>query len=486
MSTFSKELSLLEARGLVRVTLENEKPIVRFKHALTREATYNSILQARRGELHRAVAQTLSRLSTEPDLESALTIAEHWQRGGSGGRALATVLPPAQAIIYTGRGSSLSTLLERLDRTQLTADQQRDLDLTLADASAARGEYEAARALYASALSNAASPALRARALYGLGVSEYRLGNYARAAEYQRENLTLAEETQDLIQQARATSGLGAAVLGMGEFDRALEYFESSRALSVRGGFEMEQANAEANIAVALFYRGHYQQAIEAAERVLAIHERLGNSIMAARTFPILGASYYSIGNLDIAEMYYRRAYESSKATGDGWNEAESLSNLAELYGERGELGRAAETYRQALDVMRRIKYDLGICFSLTGLADVELRQARSIQDPVQTDELMEHAQSDAETALTLARQLQLREREGSVLRVLAEIQAAREERQAALASAKQAVEILEQAGQTLECQRAYRTYGQLLAASRDAADQANSARFLALAEKGA
>jgi predicted ATPase len=110
MPNLSQDLALLENRGLVRVTRERAKPVVRFKHALIREATYNSMLQTRRAELHRAAAQTLAALYPQPDLEMVLTIAEHWQRGGQDSIALDGTLPHAPTLIATGRGSSLTGL----------------------------------------------------------------------------------------------------------------------------------------------------------------------------------------------------------------------------------------------------------------------------------------------------------------------------------------------------------------------------------------
>src|SRR5689334_18616039 len=132
MSSLNQELALLESRGLVRLSLESEKPVVRFKHALTREATYNSMLQARRAELHRAAAQTLSARNPEPSLDMALTIAEHWQRGSEDGIALETILPHTQKLIYTGRSISLTALLDRLEHENLETSQQYALDIASA------------------------------------------------------------------------------------------------------------------------------------------------------------------------------------------------------------------------------------------------------------------------------------------------------------------------------------------------------------------
>ena len=57
----------LQERGLIRMSGEDGKPVVRFKHALTREATYNAILNTRRIEIHREVAFVLRDLYPQRD-----------------------------------------------------------------------------------------------------------------------------------------------------------------------------------------------------------------------------------------------------------------------------------------------------------------------------------------------------------------------------------------------------------------------------------
>jgi tetratricopeptide (TPR) repeat protein len=408
MSTLTQHLALLETRGLLRVTVEHPRPVVRFKHALTREATYNSMLHARRAELHRAAAETLSDLYPQPDLEMVLTIAEHWQRGGQDAAALGTALPHAQSLIHTGRGSSLTALLARLDRGNLLPTQQRDLDLTLGDAGGARGEYEPARGHYERALSLADTPALQMRALHGIGVSEYHLGNFARVLEIQQAHLELAKREKNLVQKSRALSGLGAAYTGTGELDRAIECFESSRDVSLQAGQLQELATAEANLAVALYKSGKFREAIAAAEHALELDEKNGTLVYNARTASLLGASYFGMQDLARAEHYYRRALESSRALDDQLGMAAGLTNLAELYGTRGEPDLAADTFRQAIPLLQTLKQEVILCFALTQMAEIQRRQAERAVGAEASADLLKEASKHIEHALEIAERLKL------------------------------------------------------------------------------
>lgn len=414
MPNLFQDLALLESRGLVRTTLEREQPIVRFKHALTREATYNSMLHARRAELHRAAAQTLAELHAQPDLEMVLTIAEHWQRGNEDARALGTILSHAQNLIYTGRSISLTALLARLERENLNETQQRDLDIALADAHAARGEYEPARVLYANILPHANTLDVRARVLHGLGVAHYHLGEFARAIEYHEASLALAKEQNTPGRQAQAFSGLGAGYRGLGELERAEEFFKQSRDLSKAIGDPSIQANSEYNLAVLAHDRGQYADSIAAANSALSLFEEMQNIAYAASALQVLGACYFGLGDLDRAGSYYERAVQTSLKGNDYLFAMFGFLNLGELALTQGKLDKSTFYYRETLKHLETVKNDRILSYAELGLAQIAFEQKQ-----------FDAANSHATIAFEIAKRLDLRGQVENALRLLDQISAA-------------------------------------------------------------
>lgn len=484
MLHLSEHLSLLENRGLVRVALERGTSQVRFKHALTRQASYNSMLQVRRAELHRAAAETLTALYPQPDLEMVLTIADHWQRGSEDGAALQTVLPHAQRLIYTGRSTSLTALLEHLQRENLLETQQRDLDIGLADAYQVRGEFESARDLYERALPFADDPALRARIIHRIGVANYNLGKYEQSIQQHKQAFDLALDLGHLVLQAQTLGGLGSTALAMGDVEIAQRYYEQSRDASQASGQVIEQTNAEFNLALILAQRGEFRQAITFAERVLSTEQSLGFTMLAARTHQLLGSSYYGLGENEEAERHYLFAIESSGNQGDVLGMAVGLSNLAELYDERGELERAADAYRRAIPYLESIKHYYSLAFDLTGLAQVEWHQAKHLSDTAR-DNALRMAQAHAEHALEIATAMQSRERMGAAFRVLGQIAASAGNYAQARNHATRAVELLTEPSPEIERRRAVETLHLILADSPDAAERAQAQTFFAQRETG-
>jgi len=466
MATLDQELALLKTRGLVRAALERGKPFVRFKHALTYQATYNSILQSRRVELHRAAAQTLMELYPAPDLEMALTIAEHWQRGNKDARALETILPHAQNLIYTGRSISLTALLTRLRRENLNEPQQRDLDIALADAHDARGEYEPARTLYQDILAQPSTQSQRALLLYRLGVAAYHLNDNEPAIAYQRESLELAQQAQDLNLQARVTSAMGLAYWNLGDYEHAEANLQSSRALGLQLGESVELAIAEQNLAGVYLDQAKYANAMEYASHALELCEQFGYSSLAQRTLQLLGACYYGLHDLERAADTYQRAIEESRALGDMVAVALGLGNLAEVYQDWEQIDQAEVAYANAIQILRPLQYDSLLAYDLASLASVQIQRATLTVKAAETANWLTQAQTNLDEALTIAVRIRSAEAEGVARRVSAELDLACGDWNSARTNAEQAIALLQPLGRVLELERAQATQQRVLNAS--------------------
>lgn len=487
MSPLSVELTVLEARGLLRVVPEQERPVVRFKHALIRDVTYASILQTRRSELHRAVARSLTRVYPEPDLEMVLTIADHWQRAGEDARALDALLPHTDNLIYTGRGPSLTALLGRLDRARVEELGRRDdVDMAVAEAHAARGEYAEARSVFEGVLEHAAAPELRAHLLHRVGGAAYHLGDYHSAIDYHRQSLTLAEQLGDLRRQARAANGLGLDYWGTGDTARALQFLEQARTVSAQLGETLELADAEYNLAGVWMDRGAFEQACPAVERSLALYDKLGHTSLAARSLQLLGACHYVMGDLPTARTWYERALDASRKMQDRLGCALAQSNLAELHVDLGELAEAVTAYGEAVKELRALKLDFYLAGALAGLGEARGRQAQAEPDAATASAARAQAETYAREALAIAQRIGSPEREGIARRVLSTIQLDGGDAAGAQTEAGQAVKLLEQLGSGLELRHAYQTLGEALSRSDDPAQKAQGAEYLQRAGKGA
>ncbi len=454
-------LAMLEERGLVQVSGEGRARTLRFKHALTREASYNSILTTRRAELHRNVAGIIQELYPERDATLALSLAEHWLNAREYAQVSAELLPRARQLVSGGHSQALIQLLER---AQSPGAENLDLDvlITRGDAHEALGQYEQARELYEKALGLAPDQVMQSRLLYHLGMSYYRLSQYPRAIEYHLHSLDLATQNGDAWQQARTLKGLGLAYWNSSDYENAAATLERARDLCAKTGDPIVLGDIELDLANVYRDRGEYARAIVTGEHALALFEENALPILAGYADLALGGCYYSAGEPEKAITFYRRATEISRQLNDPLGLATGLSNLGELTQNLGEFEQAAAYFTEAIDLARKLKNDYVLAFALTGLGEVQLLQAQA-GGPVA---LLDAARTMSEEAVEVGRRLCSNERLGAAHRLIAQIYAAQDDWGQAEAHACEAVERLEMVGHAMELKRAYAVYEKILSAS--------------------
>ena len=152
--------------------------VMRFGHALLREALYEEIAPARRAELHRRVGEALEQLSSTDRAAPLAELAHHFLRaGGDMGRAVryarAAGDHAGRLLAYEEAVRHYRAALGASDREPTPSDADRcDLLLSLGDALARAGEQDAAREVFlraAGAARSAGEPDMLARAALGYG-----------------------------------------------------------------------------------------------------------------------------------------------------------------------------------------------------------------------------------------------------------------------------------------------------------------------------
>jgi hypothetical protein len=86
MDRIDVQLAQLENAQLVR-RLDEDDPAFRFKHALSQEAAYGTILRKKRAGLHRLVAAAYEQFYPAQLNEFALLLCQHWTEAGDQDRA---------------------------------------------------------------------------------------------------------------------------------------------------------------------------------------------------------------------------------------------------------------------------------------------------------------------------------------------------------------------------------------------------------------
>ena len=146
-------LAELQRRELVRRRTEVE---LVFKHAITQDVTYHSLLVSRREELHHVTAQAIESLFPDQLAELSGTLAHHYERAGEPAKALQYLIVAAKRAAATYSNAEAiayyRAALEAAEAAGLLAIA--DVRESLGDLLTTTGQHEQARAEFLTALAS--------------------------------------------------------------------------------------------------------------------------------------------------------------------------------------------------------------------------------------------------------------------------------------------------------------------------------------------
>lgn len=267
-----------------------------FKHALVRDAAYESLLKDRRRVIH---ARILDALSTEAMVPPELA-AQHAEAAGLTDRAIdlwdraseAAIARPAYDEGIAQLQHTLALLREQIDQNKPGAvDRALVLQVRLANAHLARTGYGAAvtKEAFERALALAdriGDTPLRFSALYGLWVGMYVRGDHGAAERLAAELIALTEQAADTASLVVSIRIMGTSLLLQGKvaeaqahFERALGLFDPERHGGLENRFGQDVgATVHLYLAIALLLGGRPCRAQEHINEALHRADRSGHA----------------------------------------------------------------------------------------------------------------------------------------------------------------------------------------------------------------
>jgi len=457
-------LLLLTEREMVLV----ERDEYLFRHSLTQEVAYGTLLLERRRLYHIAAAEYYRRsfaLTLRPggvralaDLASLLNAAYHYAAAGSYVAAydlLEEPLGPAadgnaddslyQRLYLWGEYATLAELLGRLislpAQAALESTAQVKVLSNLGLAYNYLGEGERALACYnqAMALARELGDSARVSNIYNrMGIVYAMRGDLAQAMVYYQGALAAAEQAGDAVAVSRALTNLGRSSLMLGRLMPAREYGERALALAEAGGDPGVQEGALNNLGVICAALGQTEAAVVYYHRALAIAEERGHQRGQVAVLNDLGAARLSLGDVAAATAMHQRALQIAVECDDRDGRVSALSHLGEDY-------TASHDYPLALDyhagaqalVEDSDQFERGAVASALGSTYLALGRA-------------EEALAQHQVALAWFEQVQNKPRLARTHSTLATDYLALDQPAAALAQAEQAAEISAELGAPL------------------------------------
>src|SRR3989449_964998 len=304
-----------------------------FKHALTHEVAYGSLLQERRRLLHARIVKAIEDRYVDRLGEQIESLAHHAFQGELWGEAVGYLRQAgAKAFARSGHQQARACFeqalraLECLPQTRDRLELAIDLRLDLRSALSPLGEIGTIlhREREAELLAEALGDRWRlGRILSRMTQTFWLIGDHGRAIQVGERGLAIAEGLEDVGIESVATWSLARVYHAVGDYRRALEWLTRSVA-SLEGTLRYEYFGAPILGSVmartwlvwSLAELGDFSEGVTIAEEALQIAESLGHPVNLVSAQLRLGLLHLQKGELDAATA----ALEGSLGIIQGWS----------------------------------------------------------------------------------------------------------------------------------------------------------------------
>jgi tetratricopeptide (TPR) repeat protein len=399
-----------------------------FKHALTHEVTYGSLLADRRRALHAAVVETMERVYAGRLAEHVEQLAHHALRGEVWDKAVTYFRQAgAKAAVRSAYREAVTCFeqalaaLPRLPGTHERLEEAIDLRFDLRTSLLPLGQLEKGLEYLREAEGLARTlddPRRLAWASAYMISSCWLTGRLTDALTFAQTAQAIADTLGDLRLKVVANQYLAATLWNVGDYQAAMDLFRKVTE-SLKGDLSRERFGqallpsvfARRYLAHALSERGEFDQSIAEAEEGLRIAEAADHPFSLGQAYLVLGYIHVVKGEFDQAVPLLERALAMSR----DWNIRLLSPSCMGFLGYTYALsGRLAEGLALLADAMTA--FESGVATVFHSLVAAHAGEACILAGRSQ------EAHRHAERALTLARRRGERGDEAYALRLLGEI----------------------------------------------------------------
>lgn len=380
-----------------------------FKHALTLEVAYNTLLLQKRKELHEKVGSAIEEMYPSRLEEFYGVLAHHFSKSDNRGKAVyyltlvgkraKDVLSTDEALTNfnealkllgqmektdTNKGKRIDILFEIeniYDNMAKRDDQKKILEeiITLSkdindktrvsdgyikqgELLSVMGEYQKAKEICQSALTlkrETGDKIGEGKALRGMGFINWRSADYNDALKYHKEALMVHRELGSREAEGFELISLGEIYRKLGQYEDALSHLHEAFNIHRDARIVTGQNVSAFNIGTVYGEMGNYEKCAEYYRECWRIIKEGGfRSFRAYSHFivPIsLGNVYSRLGNYEDSLQYYGEALDISRGLGDKTEEGNILSYIGATYNILGAYDESIKHYKEALEIYRKL-----------------------------------------------------------------------------------------------------------------------------------
>jgi adenylate cyclase len=381
----TRALDVLSQADLTPLNTPAPELVYLFKHILTQQVAYESLLYASRARLHGQIGEYIEARYEDRLEQFVPVLAHHYDRSENLPKRREYLVKAGEVAQGAYDNMSAADYYRRalplFEGDELGAERVR-VTFKLVQSLERTSQFEEATSAAEAGLALAArlaDIAGQARMNRAVGWLRWKRGEYEAAQAAMEASRAAAEQTGD-------AELLAANLLSLGDIERlqsriteARAYYEQSigvaGSITDRRARRTALANALAALQTAETWQGQYNRANELAAEVLAIRRDLGDKPGIAGLLTNASLTERYRGNVAVAYKMNEEALNTFRELGDRWSVAMLLNNQACVASDQGKYGEARRMLDESVAIRRQLGDGPGLALSLNTLADILVDQ---------------------------------------------------------------------------------------------------------------
>ena len=349
-----------------------------FRHALMRDAAYGMQLAPRLKNLHRAAAETITKMYADDLVPHTAALAYHFDQAGQIEDACHFYQEEAQQAAAQYANQEAIRAYSRA--LELTANEKQSARFQLIEArselyrlTGQRHEQKADVDQLLIIAKELTDQRLMAEAHYKRGIYFARGNETEETIAELEETLALNTTLQDKELEIRVYTLWAQTLWQSGQYDAAREKLNIAQPLAQQDHQALE-AEVLSSLSIVCGISGDVAGAIEAGEKAVTLHQQVGNRRSEALALNSLGIQARRQGRYSEAEGYYQTSFQILQELGFRLGLSVLSNNLALVWLEQGRYEKAKQRLKFSIEISRNIGIGRNEAWSLAHLALVELR----------------------------------------------------------------------------------------------------------------
>lgn len=334
-----------------------------FRHVLTHDVIYETLLKRRRAEFHRKIGGCIESLYSDQLERHYEFLAHHFYLSDDSQKAAYYLEKAAEKLerLYANEAlvETLHRLIEvldkRLSRTSESARMRAEALIRLGRVHYYLGEYKSSYSAYQRAVQVAdrlsGGDHLAATARRNLAEVDRILGQHDQALRRLEVAERIWARLGDDANRLTVYNSKGVVRMSQGRYGEAVECFRQGASLARHNGTRDALANVLNDLGIACLHAGRYEEALQTFGEALGLMEELGDKRGMAATLNNLGMCHERLGQYAQAQGYYGRSFELAQKIGHRYALLASLINLGQCYQYQGQYHAAIRQFRRVVQL---------------------------------------------------------------------------------------------------------------------------------------